>query len=79
MAVRLSALRAIRALLPGRFLVLVSIRGSVDLRVIVLLEGLGSIKIPTTSLGIETVTFRHVAQSPPTALLHALLFIYIWL
>jgi hypothetical protein len=40
MAVR-SALRAGLALPPGRFLVLISVRGLVYVRAIVLLEGLG--------------------------------------
>jgi hypothetical protein len=44
MAVRLSALRAGRALPPGRVLELISVRGSVDPRAIVWLEGLGQFK-----------------------------------
>jgi hypothetical protein len=58
MAVRLSALRADRPLLPGRFLVLISVRGGVDARVIVRLEGLGQLKNPITSSGIKPATFR---------------------
>jgi hypothetical protein len=44
MAVRLSALRAGRPLPPGRFLVLTCVRGWVDPRVIVRLEGLGQLE-----------------------------------
>jgi hypothetical protein len=45
MAVKLSALRAGRPLLPRIFLVLICIRGWVDPSVIVRLEGLGKLKI----------------------------------
>jgi hypothetical protein len=61
MAVRLSALCACRPLPPGRFLVLISVRGWVDLRAIVRLEGLRQLKNPMTSSGIEPATFRLVA------------------
>jgi hypothetical protein len=61
MAVRLSAFRAGRPLTPGRFLIYVSVRGWVDPRAIVRLEGLGQMKNPVTSSGIEPATFRLVA------------------
>jgi hypothetical protein len=48
MAVRMSALRAGRRLTPGRFLVLISVRGWVDTRVIVRLQRLGQLKNPMT-------------------------------
>jgi hypothetical protein len=60
MAVRVSALRAGRHLPPRRFLVLISLRGLVDPRAIVLLEGLGQLKISPSS-GPEFATFRVVA------------------
>jgi hypothetical protein len=44
MAVRLSALRVGRPLPPGRFLVLISVRGLVELKAIERLEGLGQLK-----------------------------------
>jgi hypothetical protein len=43
---------------PGRFLVLISIRGWVDPRTIVRLEGLGQLINPMTSSGIEPATSR---------------------
>jgi hypothetical protein len=49
MAARLSTLHASRFLLPGRFLVLNSVRGWVDPRAIVCLEGLGKLKKSTSS------------------------------
>jgi hypothetical protein len=57
MAVRLSALRAGRPLPPGRYLVLISVRGLINLRTIVRLERLGQLKTPVTSSGIEPATF----------------------
>jgi hypothetical protein len=53
MAVRLSALRSRRPLLPGRFLVLISAKSWVDPRGIVRLEGLGQLKNPMTSSEIS--------------------------
>jgi hypothetical protein len=64
MAVKLSALRAGRPLPPpppGGFLVLISVRGCVDPRAIVRLEGLGQLNNPVTSSGNEPATFRLVA------------------
>jgi hypothetical protein len=49
MAARLSVLRAGRPLHPGRFLILISVRGWVDPRTIVRLEGLGQLKKSTSS------------------------------
>jgi hypothetical protein len=46
-----SALRACHPLPPGRFLVLVSLRGCVDPRAIVRLEGLGQLKKFTAGNG----------------------------
>jgi hypothetical protein len=51
-----------RPLPPGRFLVLISVRGSVDPKAIVRLEGLGKLKSRMTSTGKEPATFRLVAQ-----------------
>jgi hypothetical protein len=61
-AARLSALRAGRPLPPGRFLVLISVRGWVDPRAIMRLEGFGEMKNPITSSGIERATFRLVTK-----------------
>jgi hypothetical protein len=62
MAVRLSILGAGHPLTPERFLVLISVRGWVNLRAIVRLEGLGQMKNPMISSGVEPATFRLVAQ-----------------
>jgi hypothetical protein len=61
MAVSLSALRAGRPSLSGRFKVLNTVRGWVDLRVIVPLEYLGQFKNPMTPSEIETAIFGLVA------------------
>jgi hypothetical protein len=58
---RLSVLRAGCPVPPGRFLVLISVRGWVDPRAIVRLEWLGQWKNPVTSSVIESMTFRLVA------------------
>jgi hypothetical protein len=57
--VRLSTLCAGRRLFQGRFLLLISVIGLVDLRPIVRLEGLGQLKNRTAS-GIEPTPFRLV-------------------
>jgi hypothetical protein len=51
MAVRLSALHAGRRLSQGRFLVLISVRGGVNRKAVVRLEGLGQLKYPVSSRG----------------------------
>jgi hypothetical protein len=59
MAVSLSALLAGRPLPPERFLVPISVRGRVNPKAIVWLEGLGKLK-QSTLLGLEPTTFRLV-------------------
>jgi hypothetical protein len=54
MTVRLSALRSVRSLAPGRFLLLISFRDCVDPRAIVRLEGLGQLKKSNDFNGIRT-------------------------
>jgi hypothetical protein len=53
--------RAGRPLSPRRFLVPISVRGLVNARDIMLLEGLGQLKNPMTSTEIELATSRLVA------------------
>jgi hypothetical protein len=63
MAARLSALGAGRFLHPGRFLVLVSVRGWVDPRSIVRQKGLGKLKKKNPHHPeFEPATFQHAAQ-----------------
>jgi hypothetical protein len=50
-----------RPLPPGRFLVLISVRGSVNCRIILKLEGLAQLKNPLASLEIEPTTIWLVA------------------
>jgi hypothetical protein len=54
MTTRLLALSSGHFLPPGRFLALISVRGWVDLRAIVQLEGLDQVKNPITSLRNNT-------------------------
>jgi hypothetical protein len=63
MAVRLSDLSVGRPLPPGRFLVLISIRGCINPRAIMRLERLGKLKNQMTSSEIEPATFYAVPQA----------------
>jgi hypothetical protein len=49
---------ASRPLLPGRFLELICVRGWIDSRAVMRLEGLGQLENPMTSSGIEPSTVR---------------------
>jgi hypothetical protein len=60
MAVRTASCTG-RPLPPGKFIVLFSVRGCIDPRAIVQLEGLGQIKNSVTSSRIEPGTYRLVA------------------
>jgi hypothetical protein len=60
MAVRLSALRAGRSLSPGRFLILISVRGIVDSRAILRLEGVGQLKNSIIFSGIEPANIQNL-------------------
>jgi hypothetical protein len=58
MAVRLSFLCTGHPVLPGRFLVVICVRFWIKSRAIMQLEGLGQLKSPMTSSGIEPMTFQ---------------------
>jgi hypothetical protein len=60
-AMKIGPSRAGRPLPPGRFLVLISVRGWVEPRAILRLEGLGQFKNQMTSSGNEHATFQSVA------------------
>jgi hypothetical protein len=70
MAVKLLALHPGRSLTPGRSLVLISVRGCVDPRAIVRVEGLGQLKKKSNDLiGIRTRDLSTCSTVPaPTTL-----------
>jgi hypothetical protein len=63
MAARLSALSAGRLLPPGRFLVLISVRGCVDPGTLARLEGLDILKKNLPHPGLQPATFLLVASA----------------
>jgi hypothetical protein len=77
MAVRLSALHASRHLPPGRFLVLISVRGWVDPRAILRLEGLGHWKLwilsPSFSSVVPKTPFLELVLVGELCLLYVLI------
>jgi hypothetical protein len=82
MAVRLSALRAVCPLPPGRFLVLISATGCVDPRVIVRLEGLGQLKKSNTFIGNRSHDLPVCSKVPqptmvPRAIKHKAKYIFV--
>jgi hypothetical protein len=58
MTVRLYALCTGHSLTPGRFLVLISVRGWVNCKAVMWLQGLIQLKNPMTSLKTEPETFQ---------------------
>jgi hypothetical protein len=56
-----SQMAACRPLSLGRFLVLIAVRGLVDPRAIVRLEGIGQLRNRVITSGMEPATFRLVA------------------
>jgi hypothetical protein len=69
MAVRLSALRVARALPPGSFLVLISVRGWVNPRDTLRMDGFGKLKKSNDLIGIRTRNLPACSIAPqPTTL-----------
>jgi hypothetical protein len=74
MAVRLSALRAGPALSPGRFLVLISVRGRIDSQAVVGMERLRQLKKSNCLIKNRTRALRDCSRvSQPTTLPRALI------